>query len=99
MGNVVLGVPAGPVRPFASVGIGLIRRTVSFVPGTAESGVTDSRVAYSIGGGVIFFIGSRVGIDADLRYFRNFSTGNAVLDLPNEHFNYARGSVGIVFRF
>ena len=99
MGNVVIGVPLGPVRPYVLGGIGLIRRTIDYVPGGAEGSVTDSRAAYSLGGGVSLFFSEHVGINADLRYFRNFSTGNAVMDLPNEKFSFARGSVGMTFRF
>jgi opacity protein-like surface antigen len=99
MGNVLVGVPSGPVRPYVLGGIGLIRRTVTYAPGEGQASVTDSRAAYSLGGGVNFFVSQNIGINADLRYFRNFSTGNAVLDLPDEKFNYMRGSVGITFRF
>jgi opacity protein-like surface antigen len=99
MGNVALGIPAGPVRPYALAGIGLIRRTVTYVPGAGQTSVTDSRAAYSVGGGVNFFVSQHVGINADFRYFRNFSTGNSLLDLPDEKFNFARGSIGVTFRF
>ena len=99
MGNVVVALPLGPVRPYFLGGIGLVRRTLDFRPGDGEGSITDSRAAYSIGGGVNFFVSEHVGINADLRYFRNFSTGNAVLDAPDETFNFARGSVGVTFRF
>ena len=98
-GNLVISFPLGPVRPYVLGGIGLVRRTVDYAQGQAQGSVTDSRAAYSLGGGVNFFVSQHVGINADLRYFRNFSTGNAVLDLPNEKFNFSRGSVGITFRF
>lgn len=98
-GNLVLAVPAGPVRPYGLLGLGLVRRTVHFSSGSGQEDLSDSRAAYSLGGGVTFLFGSRVGVNADLRYFRNFSTGNALLDLPDEHFDFARGSVGIVIRF
>jgi opacity protein-like surface antigen len=99
MGNVVVGLPLGPVRPYFLGGIGLVRRTVTYVPGEGEGSVTDSRAAYSIGGGVNFFVSEHVGINADLRYFRNFSTGNSLVDLSDDKFNFARGSLGITFRF
>jgi len=76
-----------------------VRRTLDYAQSQAQGSVTDSQAAYSLGGGVNFFVSQHVGINADLRYFRNFSTGNAVLDLPNEKFNFSRGSVGITFRF
>jgi opacity protein-like surface antigen len=99
MGNLVLGVPAGPVRPYAVIGLGLIRRTVDYAPGQGQPNVTDSRAAYDLGGGVNLFITKHVGINADFRYFRNFSTGNAVMDLSDDKFNYARGAVGVTFKF
>lgn len=98
-GNVILGLPLGPVRPYFLGGIGLVRRTIAYGPGEGPESVTDSRAAYSIGGGVNFFVSEHVGINADLRYFRNFSTGNDVLDALDEKFNFARGSVGVTLRF
>ena len=98
-GNVVVGLPLGPVRPYFLGGIGLIRRTVTYAPGEGQGSVTDSRAAYSIGGGVNLFVSEHVGINADLRYFRNFSTGNSLVDLSDDKFNFARGSLGITFRF
>jgi opacity protein-like surface antigen len=99
MGNVVIGIPLGPVRPYFLGGLGLVRRTVDYAPGEGQGSVTDSRAAYSLGGGVSFFFSEHVGLNADLRYFRNFSTGNSVLDLSDESFNFARGSLGMTFRF
>jgi len=99
MGNVVVGLPLGPVRPYFVGGIGLIRRTVTYAPGEGPGSVTDSRAAYSIGGGVNLFVSEHVGINVDLRYFRNFTTGNSLVDLPDDTFNFARGSLGITFRF
>ena len=99
MGNVVLGVPAGPVRPYAVIGLGLIRRTITFAQGQGEPSVTDSRAAYDLGGGLNLFFSQHVGINADFRYFRNFSTGNVILDLENDKFNYARGAIGVTFKF
>jgi opacity protein-like surface antigen len=87
------------VRPYFLGGLGLIRRTVDYTPGAGQGSVTDSRAAYSIGGGVNRFVSEHVGINADLRYFRNFSTGNSLVDLSDEKFNFARGSLGVTFRF
>jgi opacity protein-like surface antigen len=101
MGNLVLGVPAGPVRPYAVLGLGLIRRTIDYAQGPGQPGVavTDSRVAYDLGGGVSLFFRKHVGINADFRYFRNFSTGNVLMDMSDDKFNYARGAIGVTFKF
>jgi opacity protein-like surface antigen len=99
MGSLVLGFPAGPVRPYALAGIGVIKRTLDYAQGQAPDDVTDSRAAYTIGGGLNIFFSQHVGINGDFRYYRNFAAGNVVLDLANEKFNYARGAVGVTFKF
>ena len=99
MGNILFGIPAGPVHIYGLAGLGLLRRTVDYVPAAGQPNVTDSRVAYDFGGGVNIFFSKHVGINGDLRYFRNFTSGNEALDLPREKFYYARGSVGVVFKF
>jgi len=99
MGNLLVGLPLGPVRPYVLAGAGLIRRTVKYAPGEGIGDVTDSRAAYDLGGGVSIFFSEHVGLNGDLRYFRNFSTGNEILDLPNEHFKFARGTVGLTVKF
>ncbi len=99
MGSLVLGFPAGPVRPYAVAGVGVIKRTVEYAPGPGPGSVTDSRAAYDIGGGLNIFFSKHVGINADFRYFRNFTAGNVVMDLSNDAFNYARGTVGVTFKF
>ena len=101
MGSLVLGFPAGPVRPYAVVGLGLIKRTVDYAQGQgqAREDVTDSRAAYTLGGGLNIFFSKHVGINGDFRYFRNFAAGNVILDMSNDAFNYARGAVGVTFKF
>ena len=101
MGNGVIAIPAGLVHPYVVAGVGLIRRTVSVVPVPGEGGdsVTDTRAAYAIGGGVHFPLVPHLGFNADVRYFRNFSPGNSLMDLPDEKFSFVRGSVGVSLRF
>jgi opacity protein-like surface antigen len=99
MGNVLLALPAGPVRPYVLAGLGLVRRTIRYAPAPSQPNFSDSRAAYDIGGGATLFLSKHLGINGDLRYVRNFSTGNRALDLPNTRFNYARGSVGLTLRF
>lgn len=99
MGDAVVGLPLGLVRPYAVAGVGLIRRTVTYAAGAGKDNVTDTRAAYTIGGGVHLPVFPHLGINADVRYFRNFSKGNSVLDLPSEAFNFVRGTVGVTLRF
>jgi len=99
MGSLALGFPAGPVRPYLVLGVGMIKRTVEYAPGQGPGSVTDSRAAYDIGGGLSIFFSQHVGINGDFRYFRNFTAGNVILDGANDKFNYARATIGVTFKF
>jgi opacity protein-like surface antigen len=99
MGNLVVGIPAGPVRPYVTGGLGIIRRNIDFSSAASLASFTDTNFAYDIGGGLNILFSRHVGINGDLRYFRNFGTGNEFLDLSGEKFNFARGSVGLVLQF
>ena len=103
MGNLLLGVPLGGqsgfgVRPYALVGIGLIR-TDADTFATLEVG--ENEVGWNVGGGVMLFFGP-VGVRGDVRYIRTFSA----LDLANldelepaGNLDFTRGSVGFIIRF
>ncbi len=101
MGDVVVGIPAGFLHPYALAGVGLIRRTVTWppAPGGTQVSQTDSSAAYAIGGGVDLSVIPHLGVNAEIRYFRNFARGNPVLDPEDEPFSCVRGSVGISVRF
>ena len=73
MGNLVLSFPAGPVRPYLSGGIGLIRTDVELTVGDLLS-TNDSSFGYDFGGGVNLLFPHHVGVRFDYRYFK--STGS-----------------------
>jgi opacity protein-like surface antigen len=99
MGNLVVGIPAGPVRPYVTAGLGVIRRNIDYSSLESLASFTDTNFAYDVGGGLNILFSRHVGINGDLRYFRNFGTGNEFLDLSGEKFNFTRGSVGLVLQF
>ena len=101
MGSLVLGFPSGPVRPYAVAGLGVIKRTLEYTQGQgqAQVDVTDSRAAYTLGAGLNIFFSQHVGINGDFRYFRNLAAGNVILDMADDTFNYARGTIGVTFKF
>ena len=99
MGTVKAGVPVLLVHPYVVAGAGLVRRSVTYAPGQGTDSVSDTRAAYTLGGGVDFPVLPLLGINVDVRYFRNLSRGNSALDLPNDAFNYVRASVGASLRF
>jgi hypothetical protein len=104
MTNVVLGIPVGGqqgsgVRPYGVAGVGLIRQHLTAAPGFAS--VTGDNAAWDLGFGVMGFFGRYVGLQGDIRYFRNFN-GNSTssgISLAEGTFNTARASIGIAFRY
>ena len=103
MTNVLIGIPVGGqhgpgIRPFASIGLGLINRNVeSFAPAANFSA---NNLGYDVGAGVMGYFANHVGLRAGVQYFRNFEpTGGNLLGLDAGEFNFFRGSVGVLFRF
>jgi opacity protein-like surface antigen len=103
-GNVLIGVPFGGqqgfgVRPFALVGIGLLRSDLESFDELV--GLDDSEVAWNFGGGVIVFFSQHVGIRGDIRYFRTFGDVNVgpIQTPDSEAVDYSRASLGLVLRF
>ena len=107
-GNLLIGIPIGGqqgvgFRPYFLAGVGVIRSELNDI----GDGISDSEndVAWSAGGGAMFFFGNHVGLRADLRYFRTFKA--VVFDVLDdlidrdsaEHVDFGRASVGLVLRF
>lgn len=106
MGNLIVGVPLGGtkgpgVRPYGTVGMGLMRTRLES-PGELFD-VDKNSFGVSVGGGVMGFFNDSFGLRGDVRYFRNISDTNDIhvgdLDLDLGSFNYWRGTAGVVFRF
>lgn len=104
-GNLLLGIPFGGqqgfgVRPYALIGLGMLNSGADFGGGSIELGDTD--LAWSAGGGVMIFLGTRFGVRGDVRYFRTFEDLE-ILGVPVSQstgkVDFARGSAGLVFRF
>lgn len=103
MGNVVVAAPIGArrgasVRPYVTVGVGLLRSTIDGVAGGAS--VSDSEMGLNAGAGAMGFLSPHFGLRGDVRYFRNLTdsstTNSANIDFGAFHF--WRASFGIVLR-
>lgn len=105
MGNLVLGAPIGGqsgvgVRPYGSVGLGLLRSNVSL--GGLIDDLSTNELGLNIGGGAHVFFNDNVGIRGDLRYFRGLQSSgddDDLVELDLEDFDFWRGTVGVTFRF
>jgi len=97
MTNLVIGIPAGGVRPYASAGLGLMRTHARL--DTIDLGTEDTQNAwaYDVGGGVMFFLPYHLGIRADYRYFRSLQNFEILsLEVRNPKLSFSRVSVGLV---
>lgn len=104
MGNVIVGVPAGGthgagVRPYVSLGAGLLRSRLNGVAG-GTGAYTNNEAGMNAAVGVMGYMSNHLGLRGDVRYFRNLSdtstTNSANIDFGSFHF--WRASVGIVLR-
>jgi opacity protein-like surface antigen len=104
MPALILGVPVGGqrglgIRPYATAGVGMVRRTLE------SSGVNvfdGSDLAYELGGGLMGYFSDHVGLRADYRYVRNFQVDELSftdIDLTQGAFDFSRASLGLLFRF
>ena len=87
IGGVRVGVPAGPIRPYGVAGVGFARLSASVeVLGFDVTDLIENQIgleldtnqmAYELGGGVMFSLGSNAFLDAGYRYMRI----NSLVDL------------------
>jgi opacity protein-like surface antigen len=102
--NAILGIPiggqrGGSVRPYVVGGVGLIRTNVQDAAGLFSVN-TKNDFGFDVGGGVMGFFTSNVGLRGDVRYFRGFNgSSDNVTGLGVSDFHFWRGSVGVSFKF
>lgn len=97
-GNLVIGVGAGPIRPYVVGGVGLVR---SHVNGTdLFDDVSANDFGVDAGAGLTVMLSNHVGLRGDVRYFHSLQDppGGAV-DLQLGKFDFWRGTGGIAFKF
>lgn len=96
MSSLMLVVPAGPVQPYALIGLGLIRPHAQL---DATSLAVDKNVlGYDIGGGLNIFLGHTVGVRGDVRHLHTLQDVTLGL-FSNDQLNFWRASAGLTLRF
>lgn len=105
MGNLIVGIPVGGtrgpgVRPYATIGLGLLRTHVSGPAIDGARSFSDNDAGMSVGAGVTSYLSDRLGLRGDVRYFRNLKDTSAVNDFNIDYgaFHFWRASLGIVVR-
>ncbi len=97
MGNLVVGAPLGPIRPYASGGIGLLKSKVDNASQFLNASRND--LGYDAGGGLMI-LGGNIGVRGDLRYFRSLQSNSSnSVDFSLGNFKFWRGTVGVTFKF
>lgn len=96
MSNLMVIVPAGPIRPYGVIGLGLIRPHNEFSASGLD--LSDNALGYDIGGGVNIFLTHGVGIRGDVRHLHTLQDVTLGV-LSSERLDFWRGSAGLTFRF
>ena len=99
MSNILLGPQIGPVRPYGSGGLGLIKTNVS----ADASSLLDSSnnlLGWNIGGGLMIFATDNIGVRGDIRHFHSFKDLE-ILGFPisDTKLDFGRASAALVLRF
>lgn len=100
MGNIIVGIPLGAVRPYASGGLGWLRNKVNGegAGGQIEAFTSDG-VGINFGGGIMGFFTDHVGARVDIRYIRALTAGESLFDFNFENFSFVRFTGGVALRF
>ena len=99
MGNLLVAPKIGFLRPYGLIGIGLVR-THAELTGLNIPVTNDNSLGWDLGGGLMIFLGERVGIRGDLRAFRTLQDVTAFgFDLPDTRILFGRADIGVVFKF
>jgi opacity protein-like surface antigen len=99
MGNALIAPKFGPVQPYVLAGLGVLKTNVDFVPSQLLDN-SESKVAWSLGGGVMVFFHNSIGVRGDLRYFHAFQEFQFPgLSIEGTNLDLGRASAAVVFRF
>ena len=96
MSNLMLIVPAGPVRPYGVVGLGLIRPHAQVNASLAD--ISQNTLGYDLGGGLNIFILHSLGLRGDIRHMHTLQDVTLGV-LQSQPLDFWRASAGLTFRF
>jgi opacity protein-like surface antigen len=97
MSNLLVVIPAGPVRPYGLVGLGLVRPHARLSPSSIAS--DQNTLGWDIGGGVNVFFTHAVGVRGDVRHIRTLQDVTLGGLFTNAPLDFWRASAGVTLRF
>jgi len=101
MGNFMLAPRFGPVQPYGTIGLGLIKSHAELtLSGLVQSDEDNNDFGWNVGGGMFIFFGDHFGIRGDIRYFHAFSALEfAGFNLGETKLDYGRFSGALAVKF
>jgi opacity protein-like surface antigen len=103
MANLLVSAPLGRVRPYGTVGAGLMRSNLRFLDFFDD--ITSNDFGVNYGGGVMVFLGDNLGLRGDIRQFRNIQNEDFGDDFPEPgdlgfgNFTFWRLTGGLTIRW
>jgi opacity protein-like surface antigen len=97
MSNLMLVFPAGPIRPYGVVGLGLIHPRMTFDSSALD--ISDNALGWDLGGGVNIFFTRGVGLRGDVRHLHTLQDITLGGTFSSQKLDFWRGSAGLTFRF
>jgi opacity protein-like surface antigen len=99
MGNFMLAPKLGPIQPYGVGGLGLMRTSIE----SAGQDEDENQLAWDVGGGLIAFFNSHVGVRGDVRFFHALEVIDFSrfpnLPVRDTKLQFGRFSVAAVFKF
>jgi len=94
MTSLTLGVPAGPIRPYGLIGIGLVRSHATF----NNLAFDQNTIGYDIGGGVDVFFAKSIAVRGDIRHIKTLQDVTLGV-FGSQPLDFWRASAGLTFAF
>ena len=99
MGNVMLAPRFGPIQPYGTIGLGLIKSKVELTVGDIIDD-DNNDLGWNTGGGLLIIFSDHIGVRGDIRYFHAFSAAEFLgIDLGDVKLDYGRVSGALLVKF
>ena len=102
MSNLMIAPGIGPVNPYVTGGVGLMRAHTNFTPTQLVTDISQNMFAWDVGGGLIVSFG-HVGVRGDIRHFHSFQNSTLPsffgISTAGTKLDFGRISGAIVLKF
>jgi opacity protein-like surface antigen len=100
MGNFLLAPKFGPVQPYGTIGLGLIKSHTDLTLSGLIEDQDESDFGWNTGGGIMIHFSDHLGVRGDVRYFHAFSALEFLgLNLGETKLDYGRFSGALLVKF